>query len=129
MVEHLVPQASLHLDGRAEDADPPQKAAHHHGDDDPHHGQADPVQQEVQVEGEPLSVHLHPAQVYAVDHLLVQVGDDELDIVHQHQGGQPQQQPSGVFDVIFIDVCSEYHGAGSSSQGARPPDRLLGLVL
>ena len=129
VVEHLVPQAGLHLDGRAEDADPPQKAAHHHGDDDPHHGQADPVQQEVQVEGEPLSVHLHPAQVYAVDHLLVQVGDDELDIVHQHQGGQPQQQPSGVFDVIFIDVCSEYHGAGSSSQGARPPDRLLGLVL
>ena len=109
MVEHLVAQVGLHLDGGAENAHAPQEAAEHHGHHDPHHGQADTVQQEVHVKGDGRAVHLHEALVYPVDDLLVQVWQDELDIVHQDQRGQPQQEPPGVFEVIPVNMFSKDH--------------------
>ena len=131
VVEHLVAQVGLHLDGRAENAHPPQKAAEYHGDDNPHHGQADAVQQEVHVKGDCRAVHDDIALVHAVDDLLVQVGDDELDIVHQDQGGQPEKKPPSVLNIISVDVFSEDHADFLTFRGwaQRPPPERSGPAL
>ena len=55
MVEHADADVRLHLDGRAEEADPPQEPADDHDHDDVHDGQAQMVQQKVHGEG-----HLDP---------------------------------------------------------------------
>ena len=107
--EHLVAQVGLHLDGRAEDAHAPQKTAHHHGQHDPDHRHTNPVQQKVHVKGHLYAVHHDPALVHAIDYHLVQIGRDELHVVHHNQRRQPQQQPSGVFYVVFVDVFPENH--------------------
>ena len=109
VVEHLVSDVRLHLDGGAEDAHAPQKAPDHDGQDDPHHGHTDPVQQEVHVKDDFHAVHQHVALVDAVDHHLIEIWNDQLHIVHEPQEKQAADEPYGIFCVVFVDMLSKDH--------------------
>ena len=108
MVEHLIPQMPLHLDGGAEEGNTPQKPAYYHAQDDADHGHTDPIQQEIQIKAVGNSVHFHKAVVHAVKHHAVQLRDLQLQTVHQHQREQAEDQPAGVPQVVAVDVFSEY---------------------
>ena len=109
MVKHLVPQVSLHPNGRAENGHPPQEPAKHDGNRHAHHGHTDFVQQERHVKGLLHPVYHHIALVHAVDDHLIQLWNDQLQIVHCPQGKKSQQQVGGIFQVVFVDVFAEYH--------------------
>ena len=111
IVEHPVADVLLHLEGGAQEHDAPQEAADDHGQDDGQHGHADPVQQEVHVKGHHDPVHQDLAVVDAVDDHLVELGDQQLQIVHRRQGGQSDQQHVQVAEVVAVDVFPEYHTA------------------
>ena len=108
-VEHAVAQVGLHADGRAEKGDAPQEPPGHDGQDDPHHRHADALQQEIHIKGRFNAVHHDNAVVDAVDHHLIQIGDDQLQVVHRSQGQQAQQQINAVFAVITVDVPTKNH--------------------
>ena len=114
-VEHPSAQVCLHLDPRVEEADPPQEAARRHEQDDEDHGQADPIQQEVHVEGniDVQTIHVlhgHVALFDSVDDHTVQRRHLELEEVDDHQGQNTQQKGGQMLEIVPIDVLSEKHG-------------------
>ena len=114
MVEHIVTQVRLHLDGGAEDAHTPTEPADDHGQDHPDQGHTDLVQQEVHVEGHFHAIHQDVALVQAVNDHLVKIRDHQLEVVHRHQRRQAHQEPPGVLEIIAVDVLSEDHLVSSS---------------
>ena len=108
-VEHPVTKALFDLDAHAEEADAPQEAAHHQGQDDQQHGEADFVQQDVHAEGRHHSIDLHHAGVQSVDDDAVELGNDHLAEVHRIEGQNAKHQPAHVLQIVTVDMLAEYH--------------------
>ena len=108
-VKHPVPEALFDLDSHAEEADAPQEAAHHQGQDDAQQGEADLVEKDVHAEGHGRSIDLHHAGVQAVDDDAVELGNDHLAGVHGEEGDHTQQEPADVLQIVTVDMLAEYH--------------------
>ena len=109
VVEHLVAEIGLRPDRCIEEADAPQETAENHGKNDPDHRQTDLVQQNVHGESHGLSVNDNLAAVGAVDHHAVELRHFELKKINQYQCGQSEKQKRCIFEVIPVDILSEYH--------------------
>ena len=120
VVEHPVAQLGLHPDGRPEKADAPQKPADHHGYDDADHGQADVLHQHGLVERGGDAPHQHLPAVDPVDEHPVQLGDDQLHIVHQDQRRNAEQKRGRMAEVVAVDILAEDHVDSSFFTGWRP---------
>lgn len=122
-VKHPVPQVLLHPGSRAENGDPPQKSAEDDGENDPHHGHADAVQQNLHGKGGFYAVNIHIALVNAVNDHLVQSRDLQLEVIHGNQRRQSHQQKRCILPIVAIDILSENHVSlltSKTCQNSRP---------
>ena len=109
--EHPIAKLFLHVERRAEEHDSPEKAACHDGQDYDDHGHENLFEQEAHRKRNLLAVYQNPALIQPVDDHLVEIGNDELQIVHCGKRSQTQQQPVCVTQIIPVDMPTEYHTA------------------
>ena len=110
MGEHAAAKVDLHTESRAKEADTPKEASHHERQNNKYHGAADLVQKKCHVEGAQNAVHLHNAIVEAIDYHTVQLRNDKLHKVYHNQRRDTKQQRGQVFQIVSVNVFSEYHG-------------------
>ena len=114
-VEHPAANIGFHADGRAEEADAPQKAADQQSQNDKEEGQTDAIQKEVHVKGDGGAVNDDASVVDSVDDHAVKAGHQKLGDVHKDQRENAEQENGGVFEVISIDMLTKQHREKSPS--------------
>ena len=108
-VKHVVPQFFFQPNRRTQEAKPPHKTAHHHGQNHRHHGHTNVIQQEVQVKGHADTVDIHHTVVHAVDEHTVQLRDLQLQEIHHAQCNQAKHQNRRKLQIIPVYMLTEYH--------------------
>jgi hypothetical protein len=113
VVEHSLSEVGNEAKTHTEEAESPEEAAEDHEEDDEADRFADVVEEEVEVKGEGLYTDRRFAVGHSVDDEIVDLGDFQLTIVHGDEGEKPKQQCEAVFQIIAVDVFSEYHSASA----------------
>ena len=111
MIEHPVAQIFLQPHGAAKEADTPHKTAEDHSKDDLHHLHTNTVQHKIHAERHLHPIDFHITRVHTVDHSSVKLGDLKLQKIHQNQRAKARDQPERIFQIVPVDMFSEYHMA------------------